>query len=376
VVLAPFSDPTNWKEIVPENPSAAIQDIALAGGRIFVRYLENVKPRVVAYDLAGNRVDEIQLDTIGRLEEVNGRWSSPRAFFRFGSFHVPPTIYEYDVANKRRDVFARISAPVNSDDFTIEQVWFNSKDGTRVPMFVFYKKGLKRDGTNPTYLTAYGGFTQSQLPAFAPKAIAWAEQGGVYALANLRGGGEFGETWHRAGMLEKKQNVFDDFIAAAEFLIGEKYTSSRHLGIYGNSNGGLLVTATATQRPDLVRAVICGYPLIDMVRYHKFLVAGFWVPEYGNAERAEDFRWIYAYSPYHRVVKGTKYPATLFVTGDADTRVAPLHARKMTALMQSSTDSLVMLRYHVSGGHSGGEPLPVQVKNDAEGLAFLWWQLE
>ncbi|HVR39592.1 MAG TPA: prolyl oligopeptidase family serine peptidase [Thermoanaerobaculia bacterium] len=378
VMIASFDDPSNWKEIVAENPNAAIQDVALAGGRVFVRYLENVKPRVVAYDLGGNRTDEIQLETIGRLEAIEGEWSSPTAFFRFSSFHVPSTIYEYNVTNKQRSVFARVAAPVNSDDFTIEQVWFHSKDGTRVPMFVMYKKGLQRDGSHPAYLTAYGGFTQSQLPGFSPRAIAWAEQGGVYALAGLRGGGEFGETWHRAGMLEKKQNVFDDFAAAAEFLSREQYTSARHLGIQGTSNGGLLVTALETQHPELVHAVICGYPLIDMIRYHKFLVAGFWVPEYGNAERAEDFKWIYPYSPYQHVTKGAKYPATLFITGDADTRVAPLHARKMTALMQSAQggDAPIMLRYHVSGGHSGGEPLNVQVNNEAESLAFLWWQLK
>jgi prolyl oligopeptidase len=309
---------------------------------------------------------------------VAGRWNSPVAFYRFSSFAVPPTIYAYDVASRSSTRFFRQNAPVNSDDFATEQVWYTSKDGTRVPMFVMYKKGLERNGTNPTLLTGYGGFVASSMPNFSATAVTWAENGGVYALANLRGGGEFGESWHRAGMLDKKQNVFDDFIAAAQYLIDQRYTSSQHLGISGGSNGGLLVTALLTQRPDLVKAVVCSYPLIDMIRYHRFLVARFWVPEYGSSEDPEQFKWIHAYSPYQHVVKGTKYPAVLFISGDADTRVAPLHARKMTALMQaaSGSDNPVLLRYHVSSGHSGGEPLKEQVKNQSESLAFLMWQLK
>jgi prolyl oligopeptidase len=300
------------------------------------------------------------------------------AFYGFSSLNLPSTIYRYDIASGKSSVFFRQNVPVDSAKFTVEQVWFNSKDGTRVPMFVMYRKGLARNGTAPTYLTGYGGFTSSSLPGFSASAVAWAEHGGVYALDNLRGGGEFGEAWHRAGMLDKKQNTFDDFAAAAEYLIKSKYTSSSHLGIAGGSNGGLLVTALLTQHPDLVKAVVCSYPLIDMLRYQKFLVGGFWVPEYGSADDAQQFAFIRAYSPYQHVTKGTKYPAVLFITGDADTRVAPLHARKMTALMQASTGSSnpVLLRYHVSGGHSGGEPLKVQVNNSAETLSFLAWQLK
>ncbi|HKB79948.1 MAG TPA: prolyl oligopeptidase family serine peptidase, partial [Thermoanaerobaculia bacterium] len=256
-------------------------------------------------------------------------------------------------------------------------VWYRSKDGTRVPMFVMYKNGMQRDGSNPALLTGYGGFNISELPNFSPLAVTWVENGGVYALANLRGGGEFGEAWHRAGMLENKQNVFDDFEAAAQYLINQHYTSAAHLAISGGSNGGLLVTAFLTQRPDLVKAVVCSYPLIDMIRYQRFLVARFWVPEYGSSENPEQFQWIYAYSPYQHVVKGTTYPAVLFISGDADTRVAPLHARKMTALMQASgSPNPVMLRYHTSSGHSGGEPLKDQVRDQAEILSFLEWQLK
>jgi len=373
IVPAASAARANWRELVPEKKDAAIQGVSAIGGKLFVRYLENVKPRIVAYGLDGHLQGEISFDAIGSLDDMSGNWSSPTAFYTFSSFHIPTTIYAYDVASGKRSVFARRAAPVKPAAFTVEQVWFNSKDGTRVPMFVMSRKGLKRDGTHPAYLTGYGGFNASELPAFSPRAIALAEQGGVYALVNLRGGAEFGEAWHRAGMLDRKQNTFDDFIAAAEYLVQKKYSAPSHLAIGGASNGGLLVTAAATQRPDLFRFVYVGYPLVDMLRYDQFLVGSFWVPEYGSAKDPEQFKWIFPYSPYQHVKAGTKYPAMFFVTGDADTRVAPLHARKMTALMQASTGSThpVLLRYHTSGGHSGGEPLAVQVNNEAELLAFM-----
>lgn len=376
VASAANPGPANWKEIVPENPKAAIQGTSNAGQRVYVSYLEDVKPRIVGYDIAGNRKEEIAFETLGNLASVSGSWDTPVAFFSFSSFHMPATIYQYDVATGTRTVFARTDVPVRMEDFVVEQVWYPSKDGARIPMYLMYKKGLARNGKNPTWLTGYGGFTASQVPSFSPRAIAWTEQGGVYAVPNLRGGGEFGEAWHKAGMREVKQNTFDDFIAAGEYLIRERYTSPEHLGVAGGSNGGLLVMAVATQRPDLVNAVVCRYPLIDMVRYHKFLVGSYWTPEYGDPDKAEEFAWVYGYSPYHRVKKGTDYPATLFITGDADTRVAPLHARKMTALMQAvdGASDPILLRYHVAGGHSGGEPLSVQVKNLAEEMGFMWWQ--
>jgi prolyl oligopeptidase len=377
IVDAANPERANWKELVPENKNAALVSVSLAGGKIYANYLENVKPRVIGYTIDGQPQEEIKFDTIGTVSNVVGQWTSPIAFYRFASFAVPPTIYAYDVATGRSTQFFRTNAPVNSADFDVEQVWYTSKDGTRIPMFLMYKKGMQRNGMNPTLLTGYGGFLLSQLPNFSSNAITWAENGGVFALANLRGGGEFGEEWHRAGMRDKKQNVFDDFIGAAQYLIDQHYTSSQHLGISGGSNGGLLVTALLTQRPDLVKAVVCSYPLIDMLRFHRFLVARFWVPEYGSSDDPEQFKWIYAYSPYQHVVKGTKYPAVLFISGDSDTRVAPLHARKMTAMMQadSGSNNPVLLRYHVSSGHSGGEPLKEQVNNQAESLAFLMWQL-
>jgi prolyl oligopeptidase len=242
-------------------------------------------------------------------------------------------------------------------------------------MFLVHRKGVKRDGSSPALLTGYGGFNISETPGFSARAALWVENGGVYALPNLRGGGEFGEDWHKAGMLEKKQNVFDDFIGAAEWLIKNGYTSPSRLAISGGSNGGLLVGAALTQRPDLFAAVVCSYPLLDMVRYQKFLVAGYWVPEYGSGDNPEQFPFLYAYSPYHHVKGGTKYPAVLFITGDSDTRVAPLHARKMAALLQASTgsDKPVLLHYDTKAGHSGGAtPVTKKIEDLSDELSFLF----
>ena len=293
------------------------------------------------------------------------------------SFVTPPTIYRYDTQQGSTSVWYKPNIPVDVNSIAVEQVFYPSKDHTKIPMFLVHRKDMKLDGSNPTLMTGYGGFNLSRTPAFSALATVWVEKGGIFALPNLRGGGEFGEDWHRAGMLEKKQNVFDDFIAAAEYLIQNKYTSPNRLAITGRSNGGLLVGAALTQRPDLYQAVICGFPLLDMVRYHKFLVARFWVPEYGSAEDPKQFPYIYAYSPYHRVKQGVQYPAVMFVTGDADTRVDPLHARKMCALLQASTasDRPILLHYDVKGGHSGGEPISKQIEDTVDDLTFLFGQL-
>ena len=287
---------------------------------------------------------------------------------------VIPTIFRGAIGNHRRLVPPNIPIePANS----VEQVFYPSKDGTKIPMFLVHRKDIKRDGSNPTLLTGYGGFNLSRTPAFSALASVWVEKGGVYALANLRGGGEFGEEWHRAGMLEKKQNVYDDFIAAAEYLIQNKYTSPNRLAIQGGSNGGLLVGAALTQRPELFQAVICAVPLLDMVRFHKFLVARFWVPEYGSADDPKQFPFIYAYSPYHHVKQGVHYPAVLFVSGDSDTRVDPLHARKMCALLQANTgsDRPILLHYDTKGGHSGGKPISKQIEDAVDEMSFLFGQL-
>ncbi|MCP2605024.1 prolyl oligopeptidase family serine peptidase [Candidatus Aminicenantes bacterium AH-873-B07] len=366
-----------WKEIIPES-DAVIRGFSLAGYKIFINYLKDVKSKLAIFKPDGTFVREITFPTIGSVSNISGRWESNEAFFVFNSFHIPTTIYRYNIPTGKKEVWAKVKIPIDTKKFDIKQVWYKSKDGTKIPMFIVYPKNIKLDGSNPTLLTGYGGFNISITPRFSPRAVAWLEKGGIYAIANLRGGGEFGEEWHKAGMRENKQNVFNDFIAAAEYLIKEGYTRPEKLAIIGGSNGGLLVGAVTTQRPELFGAVVCTYPLLDMIRYHKFLVARYWIPEYGSSEDPEQFKYLFAYSPYHNVKKGIKYPAILFITGDADTRVAPLHARKMTALMQTSTasDKPIMLRYHIKAGHSGGQPVSQQIEDLVDILSFLLWQLK
>ena len=374
-------DPTTpaveqWREVVPERQDVVIQGARGLGGKLVVSYLRDVQPRMAIHDLSGEHLRDITFDTIGSVSG-SGRWESDEAFLTFQTFHVPSTIYRYDLASGDRDVWARVEVPVETDKYEVEQVWYESKDGTPVPMFVVHARGLPRDGTSPTLLTGYGGFNLSRTPAFSALATTWLESGGVYVVANLRGGGEFGEAWHRDGMLENKQNVFDDFIAAAEHLIAEGFTTPARLARQGGSNGGLLVGAVSNQRPDLFGAVVCTYPLLDMVRYHQFLVASFWVPEYGSSEDPDQFAYIYPYSPYHNVIDGGEYPATLYVSGDGDTRVAPLHARKMAALLQAQNGSEhpILLRYHTQAGHSGGQPVSQQIDEMVDIVSFLLWQV-
>jgi prolyl oligopeptidase len=366
----------NWQEVVPAG-STPINGFSAVGGKLFVNYLENVSTKLKVFDVSGKHVRDVALPGIGSASGMSGDWTKDEAFYSFSSFAEPTVIYRYQVSTGKQEEWARIKVPVARDQIEVKQVWYDSKDKTSIPMFLVHKKGLKLDGNRPTLLTGYGGFTASLTPGFSAIAALWAEMGGVFAQPNLRGGGEFGEKWHKAGMLGNKQNVFDDFIAASEWLINNKYTSPAKLAIRGGSNGGLLVGAAMTQRPELYQAVVCAVPLLDMIRYQNFLVARFWVPEYGSAEDAEQFKYIYAYSPYHRVKKGTKYPAVFFTTGDGDTRVAPLHARKMTALMQASTgsDRPILLHYDIKAGHSGGLPVTKQIEDQSEELAFLFWQL-
>jgi len=365
-----------WVEVIPTGEDS-MDGFSLTGGKLCVSYLHNASSRVSIFTPKGKRVRDISFPTIGSVSGLTGRWKSDEAFFSFASFHVPSTIYRYDVAKDQREVWYQVKVPVDSSKLVTEQVWYPSKDGTKIPMFLVYRKDLPKDGKRPVFLTGYGGFQSALTPRFSATAAMWAESGGIFAQPSLRGGGEFGENWHRAGMLDKKQNVFDDFIGAAEWLIKEGYTNPSKLAISGGSNGGLLVGAALTQRPELFQAVICSVPLLDMVRYHRFLVARFWVPEYGSADDPEQFKYIYKYSPYHRVKAGTKYPAVLFITGDADTRVAPLHARKMAALLQAATgsDRPILLQYDTKAGHSGGKPLSKIIEDLAEEYAFLYWQL-
>ena len=370
--------PDSWTEVIPEGDTP-IQSLLVAGGRLLVQRLENVQPEVTVYEPDGFPVRDIAFPEIGTLGGfTGGAWESDELFFTFSSLARPPTIYRYRISDGDQQQWAATEVPVEPGGFEIRQVRVRSRDGTEVPMFLAHRAGVEPDGARPTLLTGYGGFNVSVLPGFNRMVIAWMEKGGVWAISSLRGGGELGEEWHRAGMLENKQNVFDDFIAAAEWLVANDYTRPSRLAIRGDSNGGLLVGAALTQRPDLFGAVVCAYPLLDMLRYHKFLVAGYWVPEYGSSEDPVQFEYLAGYSPYHRVVAGAQYPAVMLTTGDGDTRVAPLHARKMTALLQAQTGSgkPILLRYDTMAGHSGGRPLGSLIDARAAELRFLLWQLD
>ena len=356
----------------------AIQEISLAGGRLFVHYLHDVSSRIEAFEPDGKPLGPVRLPGLGTAGAPSGKWRSHEAFYQFASFTVPRTTYTYDTASGESSLWARDVAPLDPERFEVRQVWYQSKDATRIPMFLVYRKGLSMDGNRPTLLYGYGGFDVSIAPSFNPTAVWWAEQGGVYAVANIRGGGEFGEDWHRAGMLGAKQNVFDDFLAAADWLVANHYTKPARLAIRGGSNGGLLVAAALTQRPELFAAVLCEYPDLDMIRYPLFdnnnppaLL------EYGDARVAEQFRFLNAYSPYQKVSKGVAYPAVLLTSGDQDTRVPPLQARKMTAVLQWATSSgrPVALLYDTRSGHAGGKPFAKVVEDLSMEAAFLTWQL-
>jgi prolyl oligopeptidase len=388
-------DRSAWKEIIPQT-DAVLQGVAVFGGKLCAQYEQNATSQLKLFDLDGKKLSDIALPAIGSVFGTTGRWDRGEMFFGFQSFTVPPTIYRAELpvhvitrpTGPSGDIigltslWTKVDAPsIDPSAYEVNQEWFNSKDGTRVPMFVVHKKGLQKNGKNPTLLTAYGGFNLSLMPAFKPSAYLWLEHGGIYAVANLRGGAEFGEDWHRAGMLDKKQNVFDDMIAAAEHLITEKYTDKNHLAIQGGSNGGLLMGAMITQRPDLFRAVICQVPLLDMLHYQNFQIAKLWIPEYGTSENPDQFKWLYAYSPYHHIKPGTEYPAVLFMTADTDTRVDPMHARKMAAEMQaeakngSSTTRPILLRIESKAGHGAGKPVTKQIEEFTDIYSFLFWQL-
>ncbi len=367
---------SQWREILPEAKNV-MTGFSAVGGHLAASYLDNVVTRLEVFSAEGNPVRTVTLPGIGTASDLVGHWDASEAFFAFRSFLAPASIYRYDLSSGARQTWFEPSARLDPAIYEMKQIWYPSKDGTSVPMFITARKGLKLDGSHPALMSAYGGFNISETPNFLPLAAAFADQGGIYAQPNLRGGGEFGEKWHEAGMLNRKQNVFDDFFAAAETLIRLGYTRPEHLAIEGRSNGGLLMGVAMTQRPDLFRAIVCGFPLLDMVRYDKFKVARWWVPEYGSADDANQFRTLYAYSPYHHVKKGGKYPAILFVSGDYDTRVDPLHARKMTALMQASTGSglPVLLRYDTAAGHSSGLPVSREIELLTDELSFIDWQL-
>ncbi|ABF43142.1 prolyl oligopeptidase [Candidatus Koribacter versatilis Ellin345] len=367
------SDPQHWTTVVPEAKDP-INSISIVGGKLFVSGLHDVVTQTRIFTLDGKETGRINYPTIGEATNVFGREDSEHGFYSFESFIIPPTIYHYDVKTGKPEVFAKPNVPFDSAQYEVKQVFYKSKDGTRIPMFISSKKGAKRDGKTPTLMFAYGGFLVDMTPSWNPEWAWWIEQGGFYAQPNLRGGGEYGETWHKAGMFEKKQNVFDDFFGAAQYLVDEKYTDTKHLAIRGRSNGGLLMGVAMTQHPEMFGAIWCGYPLLDMLRFQNFLVGKWWTSEYGSAENADQFPYLLKYSPYHNVKPGTKFPAIMFNTGDSDTRVAPLHARKMTALVQrdNANDRPILLHYQTVSGHSAGVSITQAIKDTADELAFLW----
>jgi len=370
---------SNWQEIIPESDAVIEGRAAIIARRLFVHSIKNASSQLSLFDLNGRLEANVAMPALGSLFDLGGNWNSNSGFFGFVSYAIPPTVFEVSLSGQTAE-WARMESGIDAARYQVEQLWFNSKDGTRVPMFAVSKKGLLKNGCSPTLLSGYGGFNAGRTPVFNRNAmLLLLDQGGVYADVQLRGGNEFGEDWHRGGMLEKKQNVFDDFIAAAEHLIAEKYTDAEHLAIQGGSNGGLLVGAALTQRPDLFRAVVCQVPLLDMLRYQNFQIAKLWIPEYGSSDDPEQFKYLYAYSPYHQVKAGMQYPAVLFMTAESDTRVDPMHAVKMAALLQAEAangpERPILLRVDAKAGHGVGKPIMKLVDDAVDVWSFLFWQL-
>ncbi len=365
----------NWKEVLPEKPEV-LTAATTAGGYLFATYLQDAHTRVFHCRLDGSLIREIELPTLGTASGFGGWRDDKIVFYTFQSFNYPPTIYKYDLESGKSEVFARQEAKFNPEDFEVRQVFYSSKDGTRVPMFIVHRKGLVLNGKNPTYLTGYGGFNISLLPSFNPAILIILENGGVFAQPNLRGGGEYGEKWHRAGMLENKQNVFDDFIAAAEYLIKEKYTSPEYLAIAGASNGGLLVGAVMTQRPELFGVAFPAVGVLDMLRFHKFTVGWGWVVEYGSSDNEEQFRYLYKYSPLHNIKDGVCYPATMITTADHDDRVVPAHSFKFAATLQEkqACDRPILIRIETRSGH-GSSNITKAIDELTDRYAFMFYQM-
>ena len=378
VFKAPITTPSreHWSEIIPQS-DAVLKELHIIGGQLFALYEQNAHSLLKRFDTGGKPLGEIELPTLGTISDLGGEYDSTSAFYLFSSFTVPTTIYRFDIRPAKSTLWDSVQTDLDTNQYETKQVWYSSKDGTHVPMFLVMRKGLKLTGHTPVLLTAYGGFNVSLTPEFSKTIFPWLDHDGIFAMANLRGGSEFGEDWHRAGMLDKKQNVFDDFLAAAEYLEKNGYTDKQHLAIRGGSNGGLLMGAALTQQPELFRAVICQVPLLDMLRYQKFQIAKLWIPEYGSSEDPKQFPWLYAYSPYHHVTKGTDYPAILFMTADTDTRVDPMHAKKMTALLQADNggNNPVLLRIETKAGHGAGKPISKLVEEWTDIYSFLFWQL-
>ena len=364
----------HWQDIIPEREHL-LQSVSKGGGKLFATYLESAFTRIYQLDYDGKNQQELPLPAPGTAYAVGTKKDNPTLFYGFTSFTYPSTLFQYNIETGESTEFHKPNLPFDPADFETKQIWYKSKDGTEVSMFVVHKKGLELTGKNPTYLYGYGGFNVPLTPGYSSSLLTFMENGGVYVMANLRGGSEYGEKWHRAGMLEKKQNVFDDFIAAAEYLIREGYTSSEYLAIGGGSNGGLLVGACMNQRPDLFAVCLPAVGVMDMLRYHHFTVGWGWVPEYGSADNSkEEFDTLFAYSPLHNLQDGTAYPATMITTADHDDRVVPAHSFKYAARLQEAHagDTPVIIRIETDAGHGAGKPISKILNEQADKWAFLF----
>jgi prolyl oligopeptidase len=362
----------NWKEILPE-AKENLSGVGLVGNLFVAHYLKDARTQIKLYGLDGTFVREVEFPGIGTASGFGGKRTDTETFYVFSSFATAPSIYRYDLLTGKSKLIRRAEVKFNPDLYEVKQVFYTSKDGTKVPMFLTAKKGVKLDGSNPTLLYGYGGFDIPLTPAFSITRVAWLELGGVFAQANLRGGGEYGKEWHEAGTKLRKQNVFDDFIAAAQWLIDNKYTRPSKLAIQGGSNGGLLVGAVMTQRPELFGACLPAVGVMDMLRFHKFTAGRFWVDDYGSPDNLDEFKALYAYSPYHNLKKSTKYPATLVTTADTDDRVVPAHSFKFIAMLQycQGGDAPVLARIETRAGHGAGKPTAKQIEEVADQWAFL-----
>jgi len=366
-----------WHEIVPESTVLVIQGLSVVGDHLVLDELENVTGHLEIRDLTGKPYRRIELPDLGSIGQLEGEPDHDEIYYSFVNFTTPPEIFQVSVANGAQKLWKKVEVPVDPSPYVVEQKFFSSKDGTSVPMFIVHRRDILLDGNTPFLLTGYGGFGVSNTPYFSPGYYPWLEAGGGYAVVNLRGGGEFGENWHQAGMLLNKQNGFDDCIAAAQYLIAQGYTKPERLAFRGASNGGLLAGAMMTQRPDLFRAIICEVPLLDMMRFDRFSSGKTWITEYGSPKVPDQFQALYAYSPYHHVVPGTKYPSVLFWTEDADDRVDPMHARKMAAMLQANTGSTnpILLRLETQGGHGGGDQVQKNIERGTDIWGFLSHEL-
>jgi len=370
-------DRSRWEELIPTRSDAVLDGAMVLRNALALSYLERASSRLLVTDLEGKNPRPLELPAIGSVFGWGGEWDGEELFYGFSSYTVPPSVYRVDLNSGARSLWRMVEADLDPADYQVSQVTYPSRDGTGVSMFLVHRNGLGLTGDNPTYLTGYGGFNISMTPGFSRSLLLWVESGGVVAVPNLRGGGEYGESWHQAGMLARKQNSFDDFIAAAEWLIARRYTRPERLAIAGGSNGGLLMGAALTQRPELFRTVVIQVPLLDMLRYHRFLIARLWIPEYGDPDDPEQFGWLRAYSPYHRVEAGTSYPAVLLATAESDTRVDPMHARKMTALLQTASSSgrPVLLRLEEKAGHGAGKPVSKVLEELVDTWSFVFQEL-